>query len=63
MCQPSRLPVTISGAPSPIPKPPTASIQLIISSWALTEYKASFGLSISLNYILINIYKTMLWSD
>ena len=34
---PSLLPVTISGAPSPIPRPPTPSIELMISLCAFTE--------------------------
>lgn len=34
---PSLLPVTISGAPSPIPRPPTPSILFTISLWAFTE--------------------------
>ena len=38
MYVPSRDPVTISGAPNPIPKPPTPSIQFIISECAFTEY-------------------------
>lgn len=42
---PSRLPVTISGAPSPIPSPPTPSIVFIISLWPLTEYTGVSGAS------------------
>ena len=34
---PSREPVTISGAPSPTPSPPTASMQLMICECAFTE--------------------------
>lgn len=43
--QPSLLPVTISGAPSPIPRPPTPSILLSISLWAFTEYTGTSGIS------------------
>lgn len=42
---PSRLPVTISGAPSPIPKPPTPSILFMISLWPFTEYTGISGAS------------------
>ena len=42
---PSRLPVTISGAPSPIPSPPTPSIVFIISLWPFTEYTGTSGAS------------------
>ena len=42
---PSRPAVQISGAPSPMPRPATPSIALIISRWAWTEYtgKSSFS--------------------
>lgn len=46
---PSRLPVTISGAPSPIPSPPTPSIVFIISLWPFTEYTGISGASKFLN--------------
>ena len=42
---PSLLPVTISGAPSPIPRPPTPSMLFTISLWALTVYTATSGIS------------------
>lgn len=42
---PSRLPVTISGAPSPIPSPPTPSMVFIISLWPFTEYTGISGAS------------------
>lgn len=42
---PSRLPVTISGAPSPIPRPPTPSMLLMISLCPFTEYTGISGAS------------------
>jgi len=45
ICSPSRPAVAISGAPSPMPSPPTPSIALMISRCAFTEYtgRSSFS--------------------
>lgn len=45
MLLPSLLPVTISGAPSPIARPPTPSILFSISLWAFTVYTGTSGIS------------------
>uniref|UniRef100_A0A3B3UL59 Uncharacterized protein n=1 Tax=Poecilia latipinna TaxID=48699 RepID=A0A3B3UL59_9TELE len=42
---PSLLPVTISGAPSPIPRPPTPSMLFTISLWAFVVYTGTSGAS------------------
>lgn len=53
---PSRLPVTISGAPSPIPSPPTPSMVFMISLWPFTEYTGISGASKFLSRKYITAY-------